>query len=109
MSSQQRYLRKADDPFVFAYTDLLAQRGDMFECDLKGNRIYNEQQKPDDTPAIIIPPPDVHSAADDSTENSYESLSRDQLMAIATGLGLRIHPSAKTETIIKKIRDINGA
>jgi hypothetical protein len=114
--NKPRYLKKANESFLFPYSDMLARRDDLYECDEHGNRIYTQMEKPDEKPAIIIPPPEQTTDSNGLTDSSskvhqtvnYESLSRDELFALASGLGLRIHPSAKTETIIRKLRESDG-
>lgn len=41
-----RYLRKFNDGYVYPYTDALAKRVDMVECDKDGRRIFEEGQEP---------------------------------------------------------------
>jgi len=42
LASPTRFLRKSNgDPHLYPYTERLAKRGDMIECDAKGNPVQN--------------------------------------------------------------------
>lgn len=103
--AKERYIRKKDNNYVLIWTPILGARDDMVECDRQGRELSVLREKEEaeaiQADVVIKPPP----PAPPKPEVDLESLDKGELLSIADTMGLRIHPAAKIETIIRKIRE----
>ena len=70
----QKYLKKVDAKTVFMYTEILAARTDMIECDVDGNRVDLapvQEKAPEPKPVTEVEVP-VEPAIEDKPEEKVE-------------------------------------
>jgi len=101
--NKRTYLKKPGESYIFPWTPLLATRTDMVECDAQGKIIHAmEPEAPAAGEGItIVPPPATEPAS------PLDRMTKEELIAEAARLGIRVHPSAKEATIIQKIRGLS--
>lgn len=123
--SAQRYLRKKGSKHIMLYNELLADRGDIFECDANGRAIVSAEdaQQPPATGLTSAPEPkpstakpgDAATASDEDsqpsepiniTKDKVDTADRATLVKIAKQLKLDIHPASKDDTFRAKIIEV---